>query len=164
MNLLSAIFVGQNEVDAMALKPISNDPQLNYIDSLSFSTRKRYLGKLKIGGQVLNDPYSMDEDCWCDDMTKWPELLFGDIYTYSINTKGLFMKENLKAYKSLEAYNYFYNGYVRTVLLHHSGNLNVMKAKVNPSQKSPENSHEPWVIISSQDGSVVTAHCTCMAK
>ena len=80
-----------------------------------------------------------------------------------INTKGLFTKEKLKTYKSLEAYNYFYTGYIRTVLLYRSGNLNVMKAKVNPSQKLPENSHEPWVIISSQDGSVVKAHYTCMA-
>ena len=63
----------------MALKPISNDPKLNYIDSLSFSTRKRYLRKMKIGGQVFNNPYSMDEGCWCDDMTKWLELLFGDV-------------------------------------------------------------------------------------
>ena len=147
----------------MALKPISNDSKLKYIDLLNSSARKRYLGKLKIGGQVLSDPYSMDEDHWYDDMTKWPELLCGNVYTYLINTEGLFTKEKLKAYKSLEAYNYFYNGYVRTVLLHRSGNLSVMKAKVNPSQKSPENSHEPWVIINTQDGSVVTAHCTCMA-
>lgn len=146
----------------MALKPISNDSK--YIDSLNFSARKQYLEKLKIGGQVLSDPYSMpDEDCWCNDVTKWPELLFGDIYTYLINTEGLFTKEKFKAYKSLEAYNYFCNGYVRTVLLYQCGNLSILKAKVNPSQKSPENSHEPWVIISTQDGSVVTAHCTCMA-
>ena len=49
----------------------------------------------------------MDEDCWCDNMTEWPEFLFGDIYTYLINTKGPFMKEKLKVYKSLGAYNYF---------------------------------------------------------
>lgn len=144
----------------MALKSISNDSKL---DTLNFSARKRYLEKLTIGGQVLSDPYLMDEASWCDDMTKWPELQFGDVYTYLINTKGLFTKEKLKAYKSLEAYNYFYNGYVRTVLCHRSGDLSIMKAKVNPSQKSPENSHEPWVIISTQDGSVEIAHCTCMA-
>ena len=96
-------------------------------------------------------------------MTKWPELLFGDVYTYLINTKGLFTKQKLKAYKSLEAYNYFYNGYVQTVLFHLSGDLGIMKAKASPSQRSPENSHEAWVIISMQDGSVVTGHCTCMA-
>ena len=108
----------------MAIKLISNDSKLN-IDSLNFSVRKQYLGKLKIGGQVLSDPYSMDEDHWCDDMTKWLELLFGDVHTYLINTEGLFTKEKLKAYKSLEAYNYFYNGYLRTVLLHHSGNPSI---------------------------------------
>ena len=54
----------------------------------------------------MNNPYSMDEDCWCDNMTEWPELLFGDVYTYLINTKGPLIKEKLKVYKSLDAYNY----------------------------------------------------------
>ena len=48
-------------------------------------------------------------------MTQWPELQFGDVYTNLINMEGQFTKEKLKAYKSLDAYNYFYNGYVRTV-------------------------------------------------
>ena len=70
------------EVDIMVLKPISNDSKLKYIDLLNFSVRKRYLEKLKIRGQVLSDLYSMSKTCWYDDMTKWPKLLFGDVYTY----------------------------------------------------------------------------------
>ena len=30
------------------------------------------------------------------DMTKWPELQFGDVYTYLINIEGQFTKENYK--------------------------------------------------------------------
>ena len=47
---------------------------------------------------------------------KWPNLESGALYTYLTDSMGLFTKEKLRAYKSLEAYNYFYNGYVQTVL------------------------------------------------
>ena len=97
-------------------------------------------------------------------MTKWPDLQFGDIYTYLINIEGCYTKENLKAYKSLEAYNYFYNGYVRTVYFHLSGKFGIHKAKVNPSQQAADNYHEPWVILCLKKTSVITAHCTCMAR
>ena len=48
------------------------------------------------------------------------------------------MKQNLRAYKSLEVYNYFYNGYVRTVWYHciSSSTVCILKAIVNSNQKS----------------------------
>jgi len=52
---------------------------------------------------------------WSEDMSNWQDLQFDDIYTYPINTEGCYTKEKIKAYKFLEAYNYFYNGYVCTV-------------------------------------------------
>ena len=73
-------------------------------------------------------------------------------------------KRKFKAYKSLEAYNYFYNGYVRTVYFHSSGKFGIHKAKVNPSQQAADNYHEPWVILCLEITSVITAHCTCMAR
>ena len=52
--------------------------------------------------------YAIPDELWLDDPSKWPEIQFGDIYTYLIDTPGIFTKENLRAYKSLEAYNYFW--------------------------------------------------------
>ena len=62
-----------------------------------------------VDGKEIQDLYEIPADSWIDDITKWSKVKFGDLYTYLIATKGL------KAYKSLEAYNYFYNGYVWTV-------------------------------------------------
>ena len=85
-----------------------------YLSSLPWEARKRYTEKLNIGGVTLPDPYGIDQGLWTEDMARWPTLEFGDLYSYLVNTKGLFTQETLKAYRSLEAYNYFFNGYVRT--------------------------------------------------
>ena len=89
------------------------------------------------------------------------------IYIYLIDTKGKFTKESLKAYMPLEAYNYFYNGYVQTVYYYTvSQGICVLKARVNPSQKAQDKGHLAWIVVNS-DGDlkccIKVAHCTCMA-
>ena len=45
----------------------------------------------------------------------------------------------------------------------HSGDFGILKAKVNRSQMLPENSHKEWIIIiSMENGRVVTTHSTCI--
>ena len=76
---------------------------------------------------------------------------------------GFYTQEQLIAWKQLEAYNYFQNGYVRSVYAYKlKSGVCVLKSLVNPSQRSAANPHNPWIIVNA-DGSVVTAHCTCMA-
>ena len=58
--------------------------------------------------EELEDPYALSEEAWSE---------LGDIYNYLIDSKGRYTKESLKAYKSVEAYNYYISGHVRTVFL-----------------------------------------------
>ena len=44
---------------------------------------------------------------WVDDVSKWPPVDYPSIYTYFIETPGGYTRERLKAFKSLEAYNYY---------------------------------------------------------
>ena len=67
--------------------------------------------------EELEDPYALSEEAWSDDFTKSPNVELGDIYNYLIDSKGRYTKESLKAYKSVEAYNYYISGHVRTVFL-----------------------------------------------
>jgi len=32
--------------------------------------------------EVLPGPYSIGEKSWMDDMTQWPGLVYGDLYSY----------------------------------------------------------------------------------
>ena len=137
-------------------------PTSSYFSSLNYIAKKSYLEKLKKGGLNLEDPFSIADDQWSEDLSQWPELEFGDIYGYLIDTEGTYTKDKLKAYKSLDAYNYYFNGYVRTV--HHLSRAghSVLKAKVNPSQRTADNNHEAWALLK-HSGTVITGHCTCLA-
>ena len=155
VNVPVAIFVGQKAEDEMS----------DYVGQLDYEARKRYFSKLEIDGGKFPDPYSIQEDQWIDDAEKWPDLEYGDIYNYLIDTPGPYTKENLRAYKSLEAYNFFYSGHVRTVLYYEISSTSshvFLSAKVNPSQKSASNPHEAWVLMK-RSGLIATGHCTCMA-
>ena len=117
-----------------------------YFSSLDYNSQRRYAEKLNIDGERLPDPYRIDQDQWSEDVSNWPNLEFGDLYTYLIDSVGQFTKETLKAYKSLEAYNYFYNGYVQTVLNYQSSNFIILTVKVNPSQKAADNADRKSVV------------------
>uniref|UniRef100_A0A8W8NZ12 SWIM-type domain-containing protein n=1 Tax=Magallana gigas TaxID=29159 RepID=A0A8W8NZ12_MAGGI len=75
------------------------------------------------------------------------DVEFGEIYCYLVDSPGQFTRKTLKAYGSLEAYNFFLSGWVHTV---YYSNLDCndkcfLKAKVNRSQALSEKPHEALV-------------------
>lgn len=133
-----------------------------YFDTLDPEAKKRYKEKLGILG-LDSCPYLIPEDAWQDKVTSWPPVDWPSIYGYLIDTPGTFTRESLKSYKSLEAYSFFESGWVDTCWMHTtSSGLVVLKSKVIPSQRITEEPHQPWVGLK-KDGTVITAHCTCMA-
>lgn len=80
-----------------------------YLDSLLEPEQRRYKEKLKMLSleSTLIDPFDIEKEKWIDDITLWPPVEYGEIYSYLIETPGQFTKESLKAYKSLDAFNYY---------------------------------------------------------
>ena len=83
-----------------------------YEKTLLDAEKRRYRAKLEVlygtrDSKALIDPYEIGEDKWKDDITLWPPVDFGDIYTYLVDTPGEFTRERMKAYKSLDAFNYY---------------------------------------------------------
>ena len=133
-----------------------------YQSALDPEAKKRYKEKLAFDSEELPDPYAVPDEKWVDDITKWPSIEYGDIYNYLIDLKGRYTKESLKAFKSLEAYNYFVSGHVRTVYLYEPSEQSkyaILMAEVNPSQKSPNDPHKAWVIVCKKDGEIMSGHC-----
>lgn len=82
----------------------------SYYSSLPNPEKKRYekkvelISKEKYSNSV--DPYEISDD-WIDDISLWPPVEYGDIHNYLIETPGPYTREKLRAYKSLDAYNYY---------------------------------------------------------
>ena len=78
--------------------------------------KERYRRKLSFlfhGCKDVLDPYSIAEKDWVNTPSMWPAMEFGQVYTYLVHSSGIFAKETMKAYKSLEAYNYYIRYYLQ---------------------------------------------------
>ncbi len=116
-----------------------------------------------LGLSENEDPYSSKNSMnFVDDMTKWPPVEYGHIFCYFIQRPGVYTRRQLLQWKSLESYNYFKSGHVRTVKVWQMSNCSILMASVNPSQSSPDKAHQAWVGVR-HDGEIITAHCLCMA-
>ena len=119
--------------------------------------QNRYRDKLKLLGlKEDEDPYKSTN--FVDDMTLWPPVSYGDIFCYFIDRPGVYTKQQLLQWRSLEAYNYYQSGHVRTVEIWAiKGDTCVLKALVGLNK-----AHHAWVGVL-KSGEIVTAHCSCMA-
>ncbi|KAG0422276.1 hypothetical protein HPB47_001888 [Ixodes persulcatus] len=73
---------------------------------------------------------------WQDSEKKWPEIRSGNIVCYLLDTKACDLRE-VKAYTSLDAYNYVLSGWVGQLLIHEiDGDLVLFKACVQGSQST----------------------------
>ena len=89
-----------------------------YVSSLTDEERRNYFKKLTTSdGKQLPDPYILEE--WSSDILKLPDIGSRDIDTYLIDTPSPFTKEAMKAYKSLDAYNFFVSGHVQDCQIRH---------------------------------------------
>ncbi|CAN7978262.1 unnamed protein product [Ixodes persulcatus] len=69
----------------------------------------------------------------------------------------------MKAFKSLESHNYFTSGWVKGPSARGiSGDRTLLLSEVNHSQRLRETPAKVWILVHG-DGSIITAHCTCMA-
>lgn len=85
-----------------------------YYSKLPEEDRKSYDKKLTLkSGEKLPDPYQIESKQWIDAYDSIPDISSRDVSEYLLDTPSEFTKESIKAYKSLEAYDYFVHGHVQ---------------------------------------------------
>ena len=133
-----------------------------YLQKLDRIARERYLEKLKLLGlDEKGDPYdSRNRTKFVDKMKLWPAIEYGHIFCYYIERPGVYTRQQLMQWKSLEAFNYFQSGHVREIQVWKpSPDICIVIARVNPSQHAPDKAHHAW-IGTKMNGEIIALHCT----
>ena len=138
-----------------------------YFNGLSTTDKEHYVKKLTLNnGTILPDPYEVTNEKLLSDVTLLPDIAFADISFYLIETPSEFTRDKIRAYKSLEAYNFFVSGHVQDVFIHKLplSTYVYLKSKVLPSQRQgvKEILYDVWVIINNA-GWILSGNCTCMS-
>ena len=90
--------------------------QKNLIEPISAVDAARYNEKLTVYGKRLPGPYyEIPRGEWKKDLEYIPAVTFPDIYVYCVVKKGIYTNEQLSAFRSLEAHNYFTSGFVQEI-------------------------------------------------
>ena len=58
-----------------------------YFENLDANAKTRYRKKLEVSN-LSECPYKLASTLWKDDTSIWPNIQYGDIYDYLINTPG----------------------------------------------------------------------------
>ena len=79
-----------------------------YLKRLEPNDAQCYIKKLTLTtGECLPDPYTLVAEKREENINKFPGITWRDVTEYLIETPSLYTKESMKAYKSLEVFDYF---------------------------------------------------------
>ena len=124
---------------------------------LNTKIQNQYQERLQKHGLV--DPQNTES--WIDDVTKWPTIDLGKIFSY-ILAKKEFHYEYIGKYKDQKAYSYWMSNFVGTIWFSGNNGKYVVKCLVTPSQHVRDDPKEVWVAME-KDGSILCGWCTCIA-
>jgi len=125
-----------------------------YYLELDSDAKARYEEKIRMIGLV--DPYCRLEgnaDCFHSSLFstvewfEWPAVTYADVYNFLINATSYCTYEQLKAYRSMDAFNFLVNGWVTNIVVvsYHKPKVFLLMALVKHSQYLTVPTVKVWV-------------------
>ena len=88
---------------------------------------KRYDEKIS---KIHVDPYALGSEEFSADRETWPEISYVDVLHFLVFQESAYSKEQLKNYKSMDAYKLFQDGWVRKILHKEIDGIHLIRSKV----------------------------------
>lgn len=85
----------------------------DYFYALDLNSRKRYIEKVKLCEGI--DPYVLSTKDLTNELANYPPVQFPDISNYLVLQTSFCMTKQMKAWKSMDSYNFFVCGWVKDV-------------------------------------------------
>ena len=117
------------------------------------SVKRRYLEKI---AEVGVDPVTIPDQQF--DTECLPPIEAMDLLSYLVLETSFYTKEQFKAYKSLEAYNFLVSGFLTSIQGCIVAGKHIVTGKVRHSQRMNDALISVW-ILAEKDGTVRSAHC-----
>lgn len=139
----------------------------DYFKGLEKEDQTSYIKKLTLNsGFLLPDPCNIKQSDWRSEESLLPDISFPDISFYLIETPSEYTRDKIRAYKSLEAYNFFVSGHVQDLSIYYVRDTKFLfiKSEVLPSQRQGQKQtlYAAWIALH-KTGWILSANCTCMA-
>ncbi len=123
-----------------------------YCMNLEPVSRNRY--KELVNRYVGRDPFLMKMSEFSVELEDLPTVEAVDITNYLVLQTSYYTRQQMKAYTSLEAYNFFVSGWVHNLGTKRLHDDNRLCFKLNHPQRSGETPLKTW-IIAEEDGEVI---------
>ena len=110
---------------------------------------------------LITDPFAMAQNMFTDDITKFPKVNIGQIFSYILRMKA-FEAEYIGQYKVRKAYSFFKSGMVDKIFVTRINNKTVLKSSVVPSQRINNDQHKLWILFD-EKSDILCSFCSCTA-
>ena len=158
-----AVSGSRQEVLARAFVAWEQKAKIRMSESeLQDKLQKDYVSRLR--ENKLPDPRNISKEQWEEDVTKWPRIDLGKIFSFIMESKNQEM-EFIGKYKTHKAYSYYQSGFVDTIFSYNLNQENViiLKTKVTPSMSIRNEPHEVWLAIDQISLNIKCCWCSCIA-
>ena len=130
-------------------------PHPKHISHLDYLDLDRYYKKLSdYNNEPVPDPFVLHDAEYIDDVSRWPEILYGNIWEYLVQAACVDTLGQMQAFRSLKAHNFYQSGFVHTIFYHPVSNSSkccILKGKLPHGQRHSDPPVNAWILVNKGD-------------